>query len=87
MAGANRADAQASRAHAKKLRESLVAQRQRDAIAQRQAQKAKESARDHRLHELGGGIKSNHDDMYSAKYVPSGSAEMFHTSRYGELVA
>ena len=54
---------------------------------QRQAQKAKEAMKDHRLNEVGGGLKINHDDMYSAKYVPSSSAEMFNTSTYGNMIA
>jgi len=86
-ARSNRADAHATREKAKKLREELVAQRQRDALAQRQAQKAKEAAKDERLNEMGGGLKTNHDEMYSAKYVPASSADMFNTSDYGNLVA
>mmetsp|Transcript_14210 Transcript_14210/g.36853 ORF Transcript_14210/g.36853 Transcript_14210/m.36853 type:complete len:334 (+) Transcript_14210:2-1003(+) len=83
----NRAAAQASRSQAKQLREKLIAQRQRDAAAQRAARTSARETKERLKEQLGGGIKSNHDDMYHAKYVPAGSAELYSQSRYGNLVA
>jgi hypothetical protein len=83
----NRADAQASRAQAKKLREQLVAQRKKEALEQRSALKAAREAKERQREKIGGSIKTNHDDMYHAKFVPADSAELFEKASIAHLVA
>jgi len=83
-ARANRADVEATRAHAKKLRERLVAQRQKEAQSARETMKRNKLAKDQLTLETGAGVKQLHDSMYRAKYVPSDSADYLTTSKYGK---
>ena len=83
-ARANRADAEATRAHAKKLRERLVMQRKAEAAAARELMKRNKLARDQQILESGAGTKAVHDGIYRAKYVPSDSADYLTTSKYGK---
>jgi len=83
----NRADAKAARDNAKRLRESLVAKRQQEAQAQRQAQKQARQEKEKLREQVGGGLKTNHDEMYHAKFVPANSADLYANSKYGNLVA
>ena len=83
----HRDDARQTRERAKKLRESLVEQRKAQAAEQRAAQKAQREAKAQHRVQLGGGLKRNHDEMYHAKFVPSGSADLYAQSKYGDLVA
>ena len=87
VARTNRADAQATRATAKKLREELIASRRRDAAQQRAVAKAAREEKEKQREGLSGGIRTNHDEMYHAKFVPAGSADLFEDSKYGHLVA
>jgi hypothetical protein len=72
----NRAEAEATRAHTKKLREQIVQQRQKEANATREAARKNKLIKDQQLLESGQGIKAVHDSIYRSKYVPQESAEM-----------
>ena len=83
----NRADAQATRAKAKQLREELVQKRKKEAVLQRSKLKSSREENERLREKLVGGTKTNHDEMYHAKFVPAGSADVFSKSTYGNLVA
>ena len=83
-ARANRADAEATRAHAKKLRERLVLQRQKEASVTREAMKRNKLTKDQAMLETGANVKAVHDGIYRAKYVPSASADYLASSKYGK---
>jgi len=72
----NRAEAEATRAHAKKLREAIVLQRQKEANSKREAMKKNKLLKDQQALETGAGIKAVHDNIYRSKYVPQESAEL-----------
>jgi len=80
----NRAEAEATRAHAKKLREHLRLQRQKEANDAREARKRNKLAKDQQILESNTGVKAVHDGIYRAKYVPSDSAEYLNGSKYGK---
>lgn len=80
----HKAEAEATRSHAKKLRERLLQQRKADAAAAREIVKRNKLARDNALLEAGAGVKALHDGIYRAKYVPSDSADYLTTSKYGK---
>jgi hypothetical protein len=82
----NRADAEASRAHAKKLRERIIAQRQKEASAAKEAMRRNKLVRDQMALDQGAGVKAVHDSIYRAKYVPPDSADLLATSKYGRVL-
>ena len=83
-ARANRADAEASRQKAKKLREELVLRRQQEAREAREASKKNQQRKDQLTIQQGLGMKTVHDGIYKAKYVPQSSAEYLESSKYGK---
>jgi len=84
QARANREDAKASRAKAKQLREQIVRERQKEAGQARDLRNRNKLAKDQQLLESGAGVKAVHDGIYRAKYVPSDSADLLNTSKYGK---
>ena len=76
----NRAEAEATRAHTKKLREEIVKKRQKEAERQREASRKNKLLKDQQLLESGQGVKAVHDNIYRSKYVPQDSAEMLNQS-------
>ena len=83
----NRAEAEATRAHAKQLREAMVKQRQKEAQTARETTRRNKLAKDQALLESGAGIKAVHDNIYRSKYVPQESAEMLATSPTAKVLA
>lgn len=84
QARANREDAKASRAKAKQLREQIIRDRHREAGQARDLRNRNKLAKDQQLLESGAGVKAVHDGIYRAKYVPSDSADLLNTSKYGK---
>lgn len=83
-ARANRADAEASRAKAKELREKIMQQKQKEANAARELMKRNKLVREQALLDSGAGVKAVHDNLYRAKYVPADSATLLETSKLGK---
>ena len=71
----------------KLLAEELVQKRKKEALLQRSKLKSSREENERLREKLVGGTKTNHDEMYHAKFVPAGSADMFSKSTYGSLVA
>ena len=80
----NRADAERSRAEAKKLRERLVMQKKQEAATARELMKRNKLVKDQQLLESGAGVKAVHDGIYRSKYVPSDSADYLTNHKYGK---
>jgi len=86
-ARANKADAIASRAKAKELRDEIITSRQVVANSARKQQQSNKEAKDKTIMFAAGGIKDTHDTIYKKKFVPKGAAEALQNSKYSSSVA
>ena len=83
----NKADAEASRAKAKQLREEIVTSRQQVAGAARKQQQSNMEQKQKITMFAAGGVKDTHDTVYKKKYVPAEAAKQMQTSKYAGSVA
>ena len=86
-ASTRRADAAATRAHVKQLREKIVAERQAAAAAQRHAARQARAAAEARRNEAGSSLKIAHDEQYHAKFVPANAAKLVADADQAGLLA